>query len=532
VVVRANVEYSPAKRIYKLDQLFQTSESLPINLLTIDNQYKNDNLSFELLSIYDHKFKKKGRTFAVSGFYNYKNGYDFENINNINQFFNAISPTEQIKFLVENNKNSEDHNVKSSLLYVEPLGKRFSLMGFYNFRNSLRQNNNFSNEPISNVGIDSLWLNYRYNTLYNRVGASANYAHNGINLSLGGAFQSLILDGICETKTQPVKKLDVSPYNNFIPYFSANLDLPKNFHVNASYSYDVSEPRVSYLFPMPNLTNTMYKVLGNPELKPERYHEMEARVYYSNRASMMNVHLSGNATFYDSQIIYNQTTEYIDKQGYVTTSKPDNVKGGNSYSTYIWTSFPIVKTILTMNINGGGRFSNSPVFINNIENITDSKNYWANVGFSLTIGQKLSFNAGSNVSQTFTQYSIQKERNQTYINYGATVSGKWQVFKKTFLEGSYRFTNYSYSNSNFDNQSMHLLNLSVRQVIGKKNQWELRLSANDILNQNQYIIQRAFDNYIEYRTAPTIARYFLLTASYNIKGFETKNSGGNRMIIM
>jgi hypothetical protein len=65
----------------------------------------------------------------------------------------------------------------------------------------------------------------------------------------------------------------------------------------------------------------------------------------------------------------------------------------------------------------------------------------------------------------------------------------------------------------------------VRQVIGEKNQWELRLAAVDILNQNQYINQIAAVNYIEHRISPTLARYFLFTAAYNIKGFETKNSG-------
>jgi len=46
--------------------------------------------------------------------------------------------------------------------------------------------------------------------------------------------------------------------------------------------------------------------------------------------------------------------------------------------------------------------------------------------------------------------------------------------------------------------------------------------ANDILNQNENISQMAALNYIEYRTSPTLARYFMFTAAYNIRGFETK----------
>jgi len=535
IIVRSNFTYSPAKRENIIDRLFQTSElwdinqqpidnkyGRDINLHKIDNKYKTDNLNFDILTIYNYKFKKKGRTFAVSGFYSWKDGNNLEDINNINEFFNIATQSEFIKFIVKNNKNTEENYVKSSVLYVEPLGKRFSVMGFYNFSNLLSINKNYSTDTL-NVDIDSLWLNYKNNVLYNRVGSSINYAHNGINLKVGGAFQSLILNGVCETKPKNSENFETKPYNNFIPHFSAVLDLPKNFDVNIYYTYEVSEPSVSYLFPMPNLANTLYKTLGNPNLTPERSHRTNVNLRYSNSASMVNFSLSLHPYFYTNQIVYNQNTEFVANQGYVTVSKPENVKGGNAFSSYFWSSFPIVKTKLTMNINANGSIRNSPIFINTIENNTNTKSYGGSLGLNLTLGQKLSFTASTNVSQTFTQYSIQSDRNQQYINYGASVNGKWQVFKKTFLESTYRFSNYTNKKMDFY-QNINTLNVSVRQVIGKKNQWELRLAAVDILNENKYINQFAAVNYIEYRTSPTLARYFLLTGAYNIKGFETKNN--------
>ena len=531
IILRANLGYMPNKRSFITAQLFQTEDFININKNHIDNEYNNDNLNFDFLTIYNHKFKKKGRSFSMSGFYNYKDGKNFEDITNINEFF-IDNESEEIKFLVKNNKNSTDHNVKSSVLYVEPLGKRFSLLGFYNFRNTLSYNKNNSTDPLnSNAEIDSLWLDYQSNILYNRVGASANYGHKGINFTLGGAFQSLIINGTCETKPALEKVFPPKKYNTPIPYFSAYLQLPKNVYINTSYSYDVSEPDISYLFPMPNLSNRMYIIEGNEDLEPERFHSANASISYWNSASMLNFSLHGDVKFYTDQIVYNQVTEFVPNQGYVTTSTPDNVPGGNSFSSYFWSNFPLVKTILTMSVSGGGYISNSPVFINSIENNTNSKSYWARIGFNLTIGQKLSFTAGANVNQTFTEYDIQKDRNQSYISYGTTLTGRWQVFKKTYLEGSYRFSNYSNKKLEFD-QNQNILNLSVRQVIGKKNQWELRAAAMDILNQNESVRQFAAVNYIEYRTSPTIARYFMLTASYNLKGFEVKNTSNTRMRVV
>jgi hypothetical protein len=529
-IARANIQYTPNSRNNSFTQLFQSIDTVDINRLDVDNTFQNDNLNFDFLTIYNHKFKKKGRSFSASGFYNYNDGNNVEDIYNINKFYDATPLSDQIKAFV-NNKKSEEHNVKSSLLYVEPLSKRFSLLAFYNFRNQLSLNNNHSTDKLkSNEEIDSLWLNYKNNTLYNRVGSSVNYGHNGINFSLGAAFQSLILSGTSITKPDILESLNPKSYKSFIPYFQTNLDLPKNIHLRASYTRDVSEPKVSYLLPMPNLTNSLYKILGNKYLEPERSHDIDASINYWNRSTMSGVNFSYSMKFYETKIVYNQNTEYIINQGFVTTSMPENVQGGNSFSSNIWTNFPIVKTYLTFNFSVRGSINNSPVFINSIENNTNSKSYGANLWFNLTIGQKLTFNPGCNVSQTFTKYSIQNDRDQNYYSYGANLSVKWQFLKKTYLESNYRFSNYTNNKLTF-NQNIHNLNVSIRQVIGKKNQWELRLAALDILNQTKFITQRAEINYIEYRTAPTLARYFLLTASYNIKGFETKNTNSRNVMI-
>ena len=529
IIFRANVGYVPNNRSNFTNQLYKTPEWTDINQLTVNNKFRNDNLNFNFLTIYNHKFKKKRRSFSISGFYYYTDVNNMEDINNINEFLNLNTEHERIQFLVKNNKNSEDHTVKSSVMYVEPLGKRFSLLSFYNFRYTLSRNKNNSKEPQANVEIDSLWLNYQNNMFYNRVGTSLVYEYKGIEINLGGAYQSMILKGISETRLKPAEIFKATSYHNFIPNFSAHFQLPKNIYISTSYSYDVSEPEISYLFPMPNLTNTMYKILGNPNLQPERSHEIDASFNYRDNASMISLRWSVDAEFYENQIIYNQRTEFAENQGYITISEPKNLNGGNRFSSHIWSSIPLVKTILTMNINASGSIGKSPVFINDIENLTRSQRYYAGISFNITVKQRLTFSTGANISQNFTKYSIQKDRNQNSLNLSAYLNVKWQVFKKTFLEGGYTYINYTNKFFTASNRNLHKLNVSVRQVIGKKNQWELRAAAVDILNANQFINYAARLNYTEYRTAPTLARYFFLTVSYNLKGFEVKNVTNTRM---
>ncbi len=71
-------------------------------------------------------------------------------------------------------------------------------------------------------------------------------------------------------------------------------------------------------------------------------------------------------------------------------------------------------------------------------------------------------------------------------------------------------------------QAVPLWNASVRRIIGKNNKFEMRLAAFDILNKNVNVNQYATKNYVQASNTNTLARYFMLSISYNMKGFESK----------
>jgi hypothetical protein len=50
----------------------------------------------------------------------------------------------------------------------------------------------------------------------------------------------------------------------------------------------------------------------------------------------------------------------------------------------------------------------------------------------------------------------------------------------------------------------------------------MRLAAFDIFNQNISVSQYAANNYIQTSETNTLARYFMLSVTYNMKGFENK----------
>lgn len=525
-IFKISSKFSGSEELDVEKQLFQNVDFLDINLNSTNNSEEFDSYSVDALSIFNHKFKKKGRSFSVSAAANLGNNETIASISNRNDFYNSSNTV----FLQQTYSNSKYDFLllKSSVMYVEPITEKISLMGFYNFSSNDRVSNLISEDPqLENAPIDSLSLYYTNGTLYNRVGTKLTYAYQGINVGFGGAYQTIGLGGDYSryegtaALVDPIRKT----YANFIPYFSASAQLPNKMRFSLSYSYDVEEPALNYLKTVPIISNPMYIYQGNSELLPEMSHSISGRFSYWNQASFMNFSLSSSYDIYDSQIVYNQEINFIEDFGYQTIYTPENVDGGSSFNTHLWTSFPIIKTILTMKIGGNLRFQESQIFINGTENLTNSDYYGANTSLNLAIGPKLSLSIGARGSTNYIEYSIQSEQNQNVLNLTGSASFKWQVAKKTFIEGNYALTNYQNDRFEFNND-INLLNVSIRQLIGEKNKFEIRLAAFDLLNQKQFIQQYAYGNFIGYTSAPTLARYFMLSVSYNIKGFETKLKKG------
>ncbi len=522
IIVKANSKFSGQNELDVEEQLFQNINYMDINLNVLNSLEEMDSYLTNILTIYNHKFKKKGRSFSISGASNMGNNKTLSNTRNNNNFYNSLNPI--FEQLTLSNSFLDYMLLKSSVMYVEPITEKISFMGFYNFSSNNETSELITEDPVSSImPIDSLSLFYTNGVIYNRIGGKLTYAYQGINFGLGGAYQTIGLSGDYSrfegsgALVDPIRQT----YSNFIPHFSASAQLPNKMRFSLNYSYDVEEPSIRYLQTVPIISNPLYIYQGNSELLPEKSHSVSGRMSYWNQASFTNFSISAYYDLYDSQIVYSQEVNFVEGLGYQTISTPENVEGGSNFRTHFWSSIPIVKTILSLKLGGGLSFREAPVYINGEKNLTNSNNYNVNASLNLTLGSKLSFSLGTSGSTNYIEYSIQTDQNQNVLRYGGNAGLKWQVAEKTFIEGNYVLTNYKNETFDFDN-NVNLLNVSVRQLLGEKNKFEIRLAAFDLLNQKQYITQYAHQNYILTTSAPTLARYFMLSVSYNIKGFEAK----------
>jgi hypothetical protein len=508
-------------------QGFSKVQNTLTNRLDIKNSSAIDAYNLTSTVIYRHLFKKKGRSFAASAGYNGNSSDGTDNLFSINKFFQATTFTEQIRQL--NTNENATKQVKSSLLFTESLAKKIFYEGFYNFSNTNNQVRRQVNNPENNnERIDKLSVFYDNNILYNRVGSQVRYSYQGINIATGFAVQQLVLKGEYSIDkntpllAQPIKK----EFINWTPNVSANFDFKNNLNLGVSYNYSVSEPKISDLQPVQNVNNPAFRIEGNADLLPEKSHSVNANLYYFNPANFASMGFWSEYSQYDSQIAYNQTIELVDKVGLRTTTRPENVSGGNRFNGNIWGGFPIIKTKLTVNLNGGMNLSNTPSLVNNIRNETQNIGFNTNLSFDITPDPKLIMTLRGKLGVNNINYSIRKEQNQRIFNHALNTSIKWNFVAKYFLESNFDYTLYRNDRFGFD-QKIPIWNASVRRLFGKENKLELRLAAFDILNKRLSITQSGSQNYVIQSQATTLARYFMVSATYNMKGHETKLKKNN-----
>jgi hypothetical protein len=521
LIVKANFRFSNNENKKLNDQLYSDYNLQPYNNLTLYNLTDLSSYKITSAAIYRHLFKKKGRSFALSGGYNSNLSDGTENYNSINTFFEATTPTDQIRQLINTDKNVNE--LKTSALYTEPLSKKVFIEFFYNFSQLTNKSNRQAYPFDTEERIDSLSTYYDQVTMYNRLGSVLRYSYNGLNASVGLAAQQLKLTGLYSLdEGLPWYNDKVTKnYPNLTPNLNVNYELKNNMRLELGYSNDISAPDFNDLQPVKNTSNPAYQVTGNPDLIPENAHNFDFGVHYWNPSSFSSIGVNLNYGITKNPIVYSQSTRFDPEIGMITTSTPENMDQGTNMGSWLWSSIPIIKTKLTIDINGGANGSNTPTRINDSLDDIKSQNYNFGSNLNITANSKLILSVGGSGGFSKIRYHESKENKQDYFNYTIRSSVKWQFIDRMFFESNFNYSVYKNDNFGFD-QSIPLWNASVRRIMGKKNKFEMRLAAFDIFNKNVNINQYAYKNIVGTSKTNTLARYFMLSVTYNMKGFENK----------
>ncbi|NCD72056.1 TonB-dependent receptor [Mucilaginibacter agri] len=477
--------------------------------------------------LFNHKFKKKGRNFSISGSASFsKSSSDLDDQYNT-QTHSVIVPLHQ-----QINTDNSSQKINAHASYIEPIAKSTYLEANYTYSFTNTDNNrlNYRLNPVTGTPtyIDSLSTLYNYQFITNSFGLNIRGVKPKYNYTIGLVAKPTSLNGESHNFETSTHTFNLVSTAHFVYNFA------KNHTFNFNYSGTNNMPSFAQLQMQPDYSNPQNIVYGNPNLKPEfsntitmRYNQFDIKSGNSlftnlsfnetqnkivtNTQPVLNSQLNPGNTK-DSTI---QETHYLNTNGFYSVN-------GN----YAFTK-PFAERKYTVTINGGASYSNN---INFIEGERDlAKNLVWNQGakFRVDLDSIMDSEISANYSVNTTKYSIPSTVNGDAKTWTLGLDGRNFFFYDLIL--GYNLTqtiNHGFSSTVKSNPT--LLSTYVEYQFMKKHIASLRFQAFDLFDQNTGITRTVSGNKIIDTRTNRLGRYFLLSFTMRLQRFVGGKGQGPR----
>lgn len=536
------------------------SAATKLNSSNINNSGENKNITGSGWFLFRQRLGMPGRTFSTFIRYSLSdNDLDGFNISDT-KYFNADGTLASRNAINQfYNSNQKNYSISARATYTEPLGGFFYAEASYGYNwnkstsykhsydhdgtsYSSVMNYQYSNDAYNEMSTQSMSVNFMYQREKSRaqIGFSAmptrNY--NRTTRYTGSAYESISYD--------PGVKW------NFAPQAMAWLEFNENANARVFYRGHTSQPSISKLMSIPDVSNPLSVSFGNSYLNPYFSHDLHADYRYSNRKnfSSMNIRLEGS---YVQDPIVNAIW-YGDKGAQY--SMPFNGPSSMRANMFSFLNAPIAKSNFSVSNMLRLSYSNSGYYVG--DGIDMTKYYGGDYyGFIDDFLGKYRDNLASNfVTNSTTTFGATERLRLKYGNDATEVqlSGRtrvnksWYKLGKELSDNTMTFNNqvsasftwnweaagislksessYNwYKGYSTDMKDEFVIDAEIQKLLfGKR--VSLSLKGYDILGQARNLSVTDNDNYHSEVYNNTLGRYIILSLTYRFGTFDKSRMRG------
>jgi hypothetical protein len=490
------------------DVIINTSE----NSYTTKGNGKNISTEF----FFSRRFRKQGRGFTIGLNYNHTDQSSVNDNVGQNDFYKngSIDSTDLVN--QRSNTKSNGKVVSFTASYSEPVTRHINAIFRYNYTRNLNYSDKITNRYNAVTDKydleDTAFTNaFRNINVTHTPDVSLSFNKNKYRASLGSGVQFLTQDNLTITSGNLLHQY----YINVTPSANLGYNFSKTGSVSVFYNGRNQQPSIQQLQPVPDNSNPLYVNLGNPDLRPSFFHNINIQVRESKGNSYWFTGLTYNTT--QNQIIYQSWFDDVGKQ----FSQPVNVNGNFGMSGNLQYSYTLKKrdVMLRMNLGSNGYYNRNNTFTNQLAVTSNAYSFSQSIGLNFTYKQLLSVMPSVNVRFNKTRYSAESMQDAEFNTKTFSVSAFWNQPKWLILENNLHYTYNSQIAPGF-NKSVTMWSAAVNCLMFKKQQGILRLAVYDILRQNVGVSRTITQNYIEDRQSQVLQQYFLLSFIYNLRKFN------------
>ena len=490
--------------------LFNVLENNSIqNIATLGDQF-NWNSSLTYL----RRFKKKGRFFTANIAYEQQYKEQVSQLEAENVFFENSLNNNTISQTHETDRKQNNYGV--GLTYTEPLGKSKYLEINYAFKD---YHTDLDKVVYDKSNAELLFNNvlsnqFKRDYLYHQTGLNYKWTAKKFNLNTGLIAQHALLKGRLILSDITLKK----DFFNLLPKARFSYDFKPTRSIRLDYRTTVREPSIEQLQPIIDNSDPLNIYQGNPDLIPEYLNDFRLNFNSFDQFSSVSIFASIDATFTNNKILHART---IDDQ-FRQTIQPVNFGKEKRIGGYLSFGSPVSFLASKINLTANYDINNGNYLVNDVNNPFNGKEIRIGGNISNKNTDIIDILVGYKWSQNRVTYASETQQNQSYnrqlfyTELTLKLTDSWTI--SSVMDYS------KYSNASFGNATnIAILQTEIEYHFLTNKRGTLKIAGHDLLNQNIGINRIAQLNFVQEQRIKSLGRYFLLSFSYALSGFNRED---------
>ena len=467
---------------------------------------------------FSRKLNNKGRVFSATlsggNSDSYSDGMNRSDIVYFNQ-------TDALKNSIIDQRSRYDNkgfNYRAYVSWVEPIGHNNFIQATYSIsqrkQEALKNVYNQDADGIYNVLDSAYSQSYRNNFISQRASLSFKSQREKFNYTIG-----LNLDPSYSSSENFVGDTTLSKITrkvvNLSPMAQFNYMFDKRTNLRIMYNGRTSQPSMTQLQPVADISDPTNITIGNPDLNPRYTNNVFIRFQQLTPEKQRAFMIMANGSYIINDIV--SYTSYNQETGVKTTTYK-NVNGNYSGNVRMMLNTPLKNKKFSINSMTMASFANSNGYINEEKNTNRNLILSERGGIDFR-SSYLDLGVNGNIRYNATSNSLQKENNQNTFNYGAGGYTTIYLPLNFKIESDVNWSTNSGYGDGFK-QNEVLWNASASKSFLKNNQGTLRFKIYDILQQRSNISRSVTASYIQDSEYNTLGSYFMVHFIYRFSIFK------------
>lgn len=500
---------------------------------SINNDHtKGSSVEFGGMIIYNHKFRSKpGRSFSLFANYRMSNVREKSDSYSWNKFFlfnDSIDLTDRYT-----NNHTWSNMVNARVSWTEPLGdvKKGNFLTFA-YRIQYRWNNTdrftydhpviFPDGWTGDPQISSrLEFNYDLSNKFRN-----DYMNQDIRVGYKHVSKTGTLDAGVSAVPQMSRSVSLTDKNktiptrwvwNFAPYLRYRYRPSKQTSLSVNYMGRSSQPSMTQLQPVADMSNPLRVVIGNPDLKPTFSHNIMLRFNDFNSEAQRSIMTMADVQVAQNSIV-SRSAFNSETGGSVTTY--ENVNGVWNARLMNMISFPLRNKAFTFNNHVMAFYDHSVAFNNNERNSSGSLMFNESFNFAWR-PNNTELAIRPSYSLRYVSNTLQLSGSNMVHTYGGSFYGTYYTPFGLVLNTDLNYSATSGYSEGY-NTRQWMWNATISYQFLRNKSATVSLKAYDLLQQKSNVSRTVNASYIDDTLYNSLTRYFMVSFSYKF------NTAGGR----